>query len=78
VRVLDLRLAIYRDCWWCAHTFLTIPLKCVIEEIEEFMKMNPKETVVVLMTADYSPIKADREEGEVRKVEWREEIIRLI
>ena len=49
-----------------------------MEEIEEFMKVNPKETVIVMMTPDFSPIKADRQEGEVRKVKGRQEIMNVI
>lgn len=65
VRVLDLRIAGYRDrpeakpVYWCAHTFLTVPLKSVLIDVKMFLEEYPSESVILLLTPDYSTINAD-------------------
>ena len=56
-RVLDLRVAFYREGslleYWCAHTFLTVPLRAVVKDISRFVVENPSESVLVSLTPDY-------------------------
>ena len=65
IRVLDLRIACFQPTksspiqFWCAHTFLTVPLISVLDDIRVFMHENPSESVWILLTPDYSPINAD-------------------
>ena len=81
IRVLDLRIAGYQPTsglmqYWCAHTFLTVPLISVLMDVREFMVRNPSETVWILMTPDYSPINSDYLGTANLKVKNRRKIVK--
>ncbi len=65
MRALDLRVTCLRNKhkdeieYWCAHTFLTVPLIVVINDIKRFLDEYPSESVIVTINADYQSVNAD-------------------
>lgn len=59
VRVLDVRVSGYRAEGyrheiWCSHTFLTIRLTQLMDEVRGFLRSSPSETVIIMLKPDYS------------------------
>ena len=59
VRVLDVRVSGYRAGGhrhelWCSHTFLTLRLTQLMDEVKQFLKQSPSETVIIVLKPDFS------------------------
>ena len=59
VRCLDVRVSGYRagaqrQELWCSHTFLTIKLTQLMDEVRGFLRSSPSETVIIMLKPDFS------------------------
>ena len=59
VRCLDVRVSGYRTGsqrqeLWCSHTFLTIKLTQLMDEVRGFLRSSPSETVIIMLKPDFS------------------------
>ena len=54
VRVSGYRAEVYRHELWCSHTFLTIRLTQLLDEVSGFLRSSPTETVIIILKPDYS------------------------
>ena len=59
VRFLDVRVSGYRAGGnrhelWCSHTLLTIRVTHMMDEVKQFLRKSPSETVVIVLKPDFS------------------------
>mmetsp|Transcript_44159 Transcript_44159/g.42890 ORF Transcript_44159/g.42890 Transcript_44159/m.42890 type:complete len:93 (+) Transcript_44159:474-752(+) len=46
--------------FWCSHTFLSVPLETVLENMRSFIEEYPSEVIIVKVKPDKHPVNADK------------------
>ena len=54
IRFLDLRISKFEQTLFCSHTYLCMSLEEVVNEIAAFIKLNPKELILIRWKIDFN------------------------